>query len=111
MKSTLQRRPNMSDFLLPFMGLIVIFMMYAFILRPINRRYDAALNHILGKEIARRLYQEIDPNFTYNASHEEDIQRHIILNSSVEEFRKLLNNKKKCIKLDTDKLCYCSFLQ
>jgi hypothetical protein len=35
--------------------------MYAFILKPINRRYEAALNHRLGKEIARRLYGEIDP--------------------------------------------------
>ena len=65
MKNTLQRRPNMSDFLLPFMGLIVIFMMYAFILRPINRRYEAALNHILGKEIARSIYQKIHPEFSY----------------------------------------------
>ena len=43
------------------MALIVMYMMYAFILRPMNRRYEAALNHILGKEIARRLYGEIDP--------------------------------------------------
>ena len=56
-----------------------------------NRRYEAALNHILGKEIARRLYQEIDPNFTYKAYQEDDTQRHIILSSAVDEFRRLIN--------------------
>ena len=73
------------------MALIVMYMMYAFILRPMNRRYEAALNHILGKEIARRLYQEIDPNFTYKAYQEENIQRHIILSSAVAEFRRFIN--------------------
>ncbi len=46
------------------MGLLFLFMMYAFIMKPLNRRYEALLNHRLGKEIARRLYRlygEIDP--------------------------------------------------
>lgn len=88
--SNLQRKIDMSEFILPFVGMIVIFMMYAFILRPINRRYEAALNHLLAKEIARRLYQEIHPEFTYKSYHEDDMQRQIILESVVEEFRKLM---------------------
>ncbi|NBK98087.1 MAG: hypothetical protein EOM50_08715 [Erysipelotrichia bacterium] len=80
----------MSDFILPFVGMIVILMMYAFILKPINRRYEAALNRILGKEIARRLYQEIHPEFSYTKYHEDDMQRQIILESVVDEFRRLM---------------------
>ena len=80
----------MSDFILPFVGMIVIFMMYAFILRPINRRYEAALNHLLAKEIARRLYQETHPEITYKSYHEDAMQRQIILESVVVEFWKLM---------------------
>jgi len=81
----------MSDFILPFMGMIVIFMMYYFILNPINRRYKVTLNCILGKEIARRLYQEIHPKFVYKPYHEDDIHRQVILGSAVVEFKRLLN--------------------
>lgn len=84
----------MSEFIVPFMGMVVIYMMYYLLLKPINRRYEAALNHLLAKEIARRLYQEIHPEFTYKAYHEDDLQRQIILSSAVEEFRRLMINKK-----------------
>ena len=90
MKNTLQRKMDMSEFILAFMGLIIIFMMYAFMLRPINRRHEAALNHLLAKEIARRLYQEIHPEFSYTKYHEDDMQRQIILESVVDEFRRLM---------------------
>lgn len=80
----------MSEFILPFMAMIVILMLYYFIVKPINRRYEAALNHHLGKEIARRLYQEIHPEFSYKTYHEDNIQRQIILSSADEEFRKLM---------------------
>lgn len=64
----------MSEYIVPIITLITIIMMYYFILEPINRRYEAAFNHLLGKEIARRLYQEIDPEFTYKAYHEDDVK-------------------------------------
>ncbi|MFW9625221.1 MAG: hypothetical protein ACMV1K_00640 [Sulfurospirillum sp.] len=51
----------MSECIITLMGLLFLFMMYAFIMKPLNRRYEALLNHRLGKEIARRLYGEIDP--------------------------------------------------
>lgn len=84
----------MSEFMVPFMGMIVIFMMYYLLLKPINRRYEAALNHLLAKEIARRLYQEIHSDFMYKPYHQDDLQRQIILSSAVEEFRRLMINKK-----------------
>lgn len=68
--------------------------MYTFMLRPINKCHEAALNHLLAKEIARKMYQEIHPEFSYKVYHEDDLQRQIILNNSVEEFRRLLSNKK-----------------
>ena len=83
----------MDECILLIIALITIFMMYAFILRPINRRHEAALNHLLAKEIARKMYQEIHPEFNYKIYHEDDVQRQIILNSSVEEFRRLLNEE------------------
>ena len=69
--------------LLLIIALITLFTMYAFILKPINRRYEAVLNHLLAKEIARRLYREIYPDFTYQAYLEDDLQRQIILSSAV----------------------------
>ncbi len=83
----------MDEYILPMIALITIFMMYVFILRPINRCHEAALNHLLAKEIARKMYQEIHPEFSYKAYHEDDVQRQIILNSSVEEFKRLLNEE------------------
>lgn len=80
----------MSEFIVPFMGMVVIYMMYYLLLKPINRRYEAALNHLLAKEIARRLYQEIHPEFTYKPYHEDDLERQVILGSAVEEFRRLM---------------------
>lgn len=81
----------MSECIITLMELFLLFMMYVFIIKPLNRCYEAALNHRLGKEIARRLYGEIDPHSIYKASQEEDVQRHIILSSAIEEFRRLLN--------------------
>ena len=83
----------MDEYILPMIALINIFMMYVFILRPINKCHEAVLNHLLAKEIARKMYQEIHPEFSYKVYDEDDIQRQIILNSSVEEFRKLLNEE------------------
>ena len=97
MKNTLQRRTNMCDFLLPFMGLIVIFMMYAFILKPINRRYEAALNHRLGKEIARSIYQKIHPEFSYKPYVIDDTSQKVLYDETMQEFEKLLHNNSKTI--------------
>lgn len=80
----------MSEFIPPFMGMSVIIMMYFFILKPINRRYEAVFNHILGKEIARKLYQEIHPEFAYKPYHEDDVKRQVVLGSAVDEFRRLM---------------------
>lgn len=83
----------MDEYILLIIVLITLFMMYAFILRPINKCHEAVLNHLLAKEIARKMYQEIHPEFSYKIYHEDDLQREIILNSSVKEFKRLLNEE------------------
>lgn len=75
-------------------SIMVAFTLYLFLLKPINRRYEAALNHLLAKEIARRLYQEIHPEFSYTTYHEGDPKRKAILNSAVEKFKRLIHNNK-----------------
>lgn len=39
--------------LLMVISIMVAFTLYLFLLNPINRRYEAALNHLLAKEISR----------------------------------------------------------
>ena len=65
----------MDECMLPMIVLITIFMMYIFILRPINKCHEAVLNHLLAKEIARKMYQEIHTEFSYKVYHEDDVQR------------------------------------
>ena len=45
-------------------SIILFAFMYRLLLYPINKRCNIAFNSILGKEIARILYHQIDPNFT-----------------------------------------------
>lgn len=85
----------MSEYILPIIALTSIFMMYYFILLPINQSCNFTFNYVLGKEIARRLYHELYPDFTYQAYHDEDKQHQVILQSALEEFRNLLANEKK----------------
>jgi hypothetical protein len=68
-------------------SIMVAFTLFLFLLNPINRRYEAALNHLLAKEIARRLYQEMHPEFSYATYHENDARREAILNSDGEEVK------------------------
>lgn len=71
---------------------ILLFMAYGIYylsMRALNLRYERALNHLLGKEIARRIYQQIHPEFTYNKYHVDDDKREVVLNSCIEEFKKL----------------------
>lgn len=69
---------------------VLLFILVRFImLRPIEKRYEAALNNLLAKEIARLLYKELHPEFTHKVYHEDDDKRKAILNRCLEEFRRL----------------------
>lgn len=81
----------------PMLGLAGLF--YSFILRPLNLRYQRALNRLLAKEIARELYQKIDPEFTYdNKYRPDDRQGQLILRAAMEEFARISQIKQGAIQ-------------
>ena len=74
------------------------YILLSFILiRPLNKRYKRALATLLGKEIARSLYQQMHPEFTYATKkyHPSDSLDETVLNSAKEMFTHLLQNKNK----------------
>ncbi len=69
---------------------IVYIILWLMLIRPINRRYKKALATLLGKEIARTLFQQMHPEFTYeNKYRPSDILDETVLNSAKEMFEKL----------------------
>lgn len=68
-------------------GILMFLGIHHLVMKPINLRYQRALDHVLGKEIARTLYQKIHPEFTYdNKYRPDDHQSQLILDSAIEEF-------------------------
>ena len=67
------------------------------LIRPLNKRYKRALATLLGKEIARSLYQQMHPEFTYDTKkyHPSDSLDETVLNTAKEMFTHLLQNKNK----------------
>ena len=79
---------SLCSFILPA-GIVYIFL-WLMLIRPINRRYKKALATLLGKEIARTLFQQMHPEFTYeNKYRPSDILDETVLNSAKEMFEKL----------------------
>ena len=70
-------------------------LLWLMLIRPLNRRYKKALATLLGKEIARSLYQQIHPEFMYDTKkyHPSDLLDKTVLNSAKEMFTHLLHNK------------------
>ena len=72
-------------------------LLWFILIRPFNRRYKRALATLLGKEIARSLYQQMHPKFTYATKkyNPSDLLDETVLNSAKEMFTHLLHNKNK----------------
>ena len=72
-------------------------LLWIMLIRPLNKRYKKALATLLGKEIARSLYQQMHPEFTYATKkyHPSDLLDETVLNSAKEMFTHLLQNKNK----------------
>ena len=72
-------------------------LLWFILIRPLNRRYKKALATLLGKEIARSLYQQMHPEFTYDTKkyHPSDSLDETVLNTAKEMFTNLLQNKNK----------------
>ena len=70
-------------------------LLWFILIRPLNKRYKRALATLLGKEIARSLYQQMHPEFTYATKkyHPSDLLDETVLNSAKEMFTNLLHNK------------------
>ena len=80
-------------------------LLWFILIRPLNRRYKKALASLLGKEIARSLYQQMHPEFTYTTKkyHPSDFIDETVLNSAKEMFTNLLRNKNKNSFLEEEK--------
>ncbi len=72
---------------------------YLLTMRPFNLRYKHAFNRILGKEIARTLYQKVHPEYSYdNKYRPDDLQSQLILNTALEEFARICQQKQEGIQ-------------
>ncbi|WNZ00189.1 hypothetical protein SUSP_002606 [Sulfurospirillum sp. 'SP'] len=72
---------------------------YSVILRPLNLRYQSALNRLLAKEIARSIYQKLHPEFTYDTKYRpDDLQSQLILSAAMEEFKRICQQEKEDIR-------------
>ena len=80
-------------------------LLWFILIRPLNKRYKKALATLLGKEIARSLYQQMHPEFTYATKkyHPSDLLDETVLNSAKEMFTHLLQNKNKNSFLEEEK--------
>jgi len=84
---------------------IAYILLWFILIRPLNKRYKRALATLLGKEIARSLYQQMHPEFTYATKkyHPSDLLDETVLNSAKEMFTHLLHNKNKNSFLEEEK--------
>ena len=80
-------------------------LLWLVLIHPLNKRYKRALATLLGKEIARSLYQQMHPEFTYTTKkyHPSDFIDETVLNSAKEMFTHLLQNKNKNSFLEEEK--------
>ena len=75
-------------------GILLFLVMHHLLIYPINQRYQRALNYLLAKEIARELYQKAHPDFTHkNKYHPDDLNSQLLLNTAIETFTQLLEEK------------------
>ena len=80
-------------------------LLWFILIRPLNRRYKKALASLLGKEIARSLYQQMHPEFSYATKkyHPSDLLDETVLNSAKGMFTHVLHNKNKNSFLEEEK--------
>ena len=84
-------------------------LLWVTMIRPLNKRYKRALATLLGKEIARSLYQQMHPEFSYTTKkyHPSDLLDETVLNSAKGMFTHLLHNKNKNSFLEEKKENLC----
>ena len=94
---------SLCQFIIPAGSAYIL--LWFILIRPLNKRYKRALATLLGKEIARSLYQQMHPEFTYTTKkyHPSDLLDETVLNSAKEMFTHLLQNKNKNSFLEEEK--------
>ena len=82
---------SLCQFIIPAGSAYIL--LWFILIQPLNRRYKRALASLLGKEIARSLYQQMHPEFTYATKkyHPSDLLDETVLNRALEEFKCLLH--------------------
>ena len=86
---------SLCQFIIPAGSAYIL--LWFMLIRPLNRRYKKALATLLGKEIARSLYQQMHPEFTYTTKkyHPSDVLDETVLNSAKEMFDKIREEEQK----------------
>lgn len=75
-------------------GILLFLGMYRLLIYPIHQRCQRAFNHILAKEIARKLYQQMHPEFTYEHKYyPDDLNSQPLFNTTIETLTQLLEEK------------------
>ena len=94
---------SLCQFIIPAGSAYIL--LWFILIRPLNKRYKKALASLLGKEIARSLYQQMHPEFTYATKkyNPSDLLDETVLNSAKEMFTHLLHNKNKNSFLEEEK--------
>ncbi|NBK98255.1 MAG: hypothetical protein EOM50_09570 [Erysipelotrichia bacterium] len=94
---------SICQFIIPAGSAYIL--LWFMLIRPLNKRYKKALATLLGKEIARSLYQQMHPEFTYATKkyHPSDSLDETVLNTAKEMFTHLLHNKNKNSFLEEEK--------
>lgn len=83
---------SLCSFILPA-GMVYL-VLWLMLIQPINKRYKKALATLLGKEIARSLYQQMHPEFTYNNKYyPSNIVDEIVLERAKEMFTHLFQKE------------------
>ena len=80
--------------LLFIFAILAALVIYTFMMRSFNKRYKIALNRFLAKEIARRSYQRLYPEFKYEAYHIDDQNERRLLDETLKEFETLMQMQK-----------------
>ena len=88
---------SLCTFILP--AGIAYILLWFMLIRPLNIRYKKALASLLGKEIARSLYQQFHPQFSYDAKkyHPSDVIDEIVVKSALEMIATLRETENKKI--------------
>ena len=81
--------------LLFIFAILAALVIYTFMMRSFNKRYQMALNRFLSKELAHRIYQRLHPEFKYEVYHIDDQNERRLLDETLKELDTLILTQKE----------------